>query len=74
MKLQQSIESKWVKYISYISISIAKTLNIWKTEVVIKMYFAKQLFLLFFVNQEKLLVVSGKSLKNFSEQVHFLNS
>ena len=29
--------------------------NMWKTEVAIKMYFAKQLFLLFLVNQEKLL-------------------
>ena len=43
----------------------------WKTEVAIKIYFAKQLFLLFLMNQEKLLVVSGKFLKNFSEQVHF---
>ena len=42
----------------------------WKTEVD-KMYFAKQMFLLFIVNQKKLLVVSGKGLKNFSEQVHF---
>ena len=30
-----------------------------------------QLFLLFLLNQEKFLVVSGKYLKNFSEQVHF---
>ena len=42
-----------------------------KTEVAIKLYLAKQLFLLFVVNQEKLLVVSGKCLKNFSEQDHF---
>ena len=35
------------------------------------MYFAKQLFLLFLVNEEKLLVVSGKYLKNFSEQFNF---
>ena len=43
----------------------------WKTEAVIKIYFAKQLFLQFLVNQEKLLAVSGKYLKRFSEQVHF---
>ena len=42
----------------------------WKTEVAIKMYFAKQLFLLFLVNQEKLLLILGKCLKKFSEQVH----
>ena len=42
-----------------------------KTEEAIMMYFAKQLFLLFLVNQEKLLVVSGKCLKKFSEQVDF---
>ena len=47
-----------------------KHCNTWKTEVAIKMYFAKQLFLLFLVNQEKLLVVSEKCLKKFSEQVH----
>ena len=33
--------------------------NMWKTEVVIKMYFAKQLFLQFLVNQEKLLAVEN---------------
>ena len=43
----------------------------WKTEVAIKKYFAKTLSLLFLVNQEKLLVVSGKYLKNVSKQVHF---
>ena len=44
----------------------------WKTEVAIKMYFAKQLFLVFIiVNQKKLLVVLGKCLKNFSVQVYF---
>ena len=43
----------------------------WKTEVAIKMYFAKQLLLLSLVNQHKLLVVSGKCLKKFSEQVNF---
>ena len=31
-----------------------------KIEVAIQMYFQKQLFLLYLVNQEKLLVVSGK--------------
>ena len=43
------------KYI--IGISIAKALLHEKTEVVIKMCFAKTLFLLFLVNREKLLVV-----------------
>ena len=43
----------------------------WKIEVAIKMYLGKQLFLLFLVNQEKLLVVSGKYLKKFSERVYF---
>ena len=42
----------------------------WKIEVAIKMFFVKQ-FLLFLVNQEKLIVVSGKFLENFSEQVYF---
>ena len=41
-----------------------------KIEVAIKMYFAKQLFLLFHVNREKLFVVSGKCLKIFFEQIH----
>ena len=40
-----------------------KRCNLWQTKVVIKMYFPKQLLLLFLVNQEKLLVVSGKCLK-----------
>ena len=35
------------------------------------MSFAQQLLLLFLVNQEKLLVVLAKWLKNLSEQVHF---
>ena len=35
------------------------------------MYFPKQLFLLFLVNQEKLLVVSGKCLKNFLNKFTF---
>ena len=43
----------------------------WKTEVAIKIYFAKQLLLLFLMNQGKLLVVSGKCLQDFSEQVPF---
>ena len=43
----------------------------WKTEVAIKMYFVKQLFLPFFVNQEKLLVVLEKCMKSLSEQIHF---
>ena len=38
-----------------ISISIAKALLQIKTEVVIKMCFAKKLFLLFLVNHEKFL-------------------
>ena len=42
-----------------------------ETEIATKMYFAKQLLLLFLVNEEKLLAVSGKCLKKFSEQVHF---
>ena len=45
-----------------------------KTEAAITVYFAKQLLLQFFVNQEKLLAVSGKCMKNFSEQVHFSDS
>ena len=40
-----------------ISISIAKALLHVKTEVVIKMCFAKKLFLLFLVNREKLFAV-----------------
>ena len=40
-----------------ICISIAEALLHVKTEVVIKMYFAKRLFLLFLVNQKKVLVV-----------------
>ena len=35
------------------------------------MYFAKQLFLLFLVNQEKLLVVSGECLKIFLNKFTF---
>ena len=36
-----------------------KDCNMWKTEAVIKIYFAKQLFLQFLVNQEKLLAVEN---------------
>ena len=53
-----------------ISISIAKAFLHIKTEVVIKMCFAKILFLLFLVNQEQLLVVSGKCFKHFSNVFH----
>ena len=50
---------------------LIKHCNMWKREVAIKIYFAQKLFFLFLVNQGKLLVVSGKCLKNFYEQVHF---
>ena len=43
----------------------------WKTEVAIKMCISKQLFFLFLVNHEKLLVGLAKCLKNLSEAVHF---
>ena len=42
-----------------------------KNRVAIKMRFTEKLLLLFPVNQEKLLVVLAKCLKNLSEQVHF---
>ena len=41
-----------------------------KTEVD-KMYFVKQMFLLFIVNQKKLLVVSGKGLEKFQNRFTF---
>ena len=44
----------------------------WKTEVAIKMYFTKQLlFTISFESKKKILVVLGKCLKDFPEQVHF---
>ena len=43
----------------------------WKTEVAIKMYFTKQLLFTISFESKKLLVVSGKCLKDFPEQVHF---
>ena len=64
MKLQQSVDSKWVKYIS---ILLLKVLLKHCTEVAIKMCFAEQLFLLFLVNQKTLLVVLAKCFKNLSE-------
>ena len=55
----------------FISISIAKTLLNIKTEVVIKMCFAKKCFLLFLVNHKKLLVVLALCLRNLFEQFAF---
>ena len=64
--------SKWVKYITILLVLVLlKHCNIQKTEEAIKMCFAKQLFLLFLMNQEKLLADLTKCLKNLSEQVHF---
>ena len=69
---EHSIDSKWIKYISVLLVlELLKHCNIWKTEVAIEMCFAKQLFLLFLVSDEKLLVVLAKCLKKLSEQVHF---
>ena len=66
MKIWQSIDSKWVKYISTLLLLVLLMhCTIWKAEVAIKMCFAKQFFLLFLVNQEKLFAVLAKCLKNY---------
>ena len=52
---------------------LLKHCYIYKTEVVIKMCFAKELFLLFVVNHEKFLVVLAYCLRNLFEVVHNSN-
>ena len=52
MELYHSIGLKWAKYITILLILVLlKHCNMYKTEVAIKLCFAKKLFLLFRVNQ-----------------------
>ena len=72
MELQHSIGLKWAKYITILLILVLlKHCNMYKTEVAIKLCFAKKLFLLFRVNQGSYLQIQENAQKILLNKLTF---